>query len=117
MIGGPDASGFLQWIRGQLDGFEIERTLPHAGHVANVVLACPNGRRWDLKVTVEADPPHRIGWVDLDRALLEGMELREATPADDEAIAEVCRHTEIVLRGSTVTIDPGPSYWASIRLM
>ena len=117
VIGGPDPQGFLTWIRGQLGGFEVERTLPPEDGVANVILACPNGRRWNLKATIEAEPPHRVGWVDLDRALLDGMELREATEADDAAIAEVCRNTEIVLRGSTVTIDPGPSYWASVRLM
>lgn len=117
MVSGPDPLGLLHWLRSQLDGFEVERMIPTVDGIARVILACPNGRRWDLKVTVEPEAPHRIGWVDLDRALLDGMELREATPDDDAAIAEVCRNTEIVLRGATVTIDPGRSYWDAVRLM
>lgn len=117
VISGPDPDGLLAWLRSQVAGFDVERTLPVEGAVANVILSCPNGRRWDLKVTVEPEPPHRIAWVQLDRALLDDMEVREATPDDGEAIAEVCRTTEIVLRGSTVTIDPGDRYWDAVRLM
>jgi hypothetical protein len=117
VVSGPDPQGLLTWLRSQIEGFEVERTVPTEDGVARVIVACPNGRRWDLRVTVEDEPPHRVGWVYLDRALLDGMELREATPGDDAAIAEVCRNTAIVLRSSTVTIDPGPSYWAAVRLM
>lgn len=117
IIGGDDPVGLLTWLRSQIAGFEIDGIVADEPHRAVARLHCPNGRRWTLAVTVDGDAPHRISWVQLDRALPEGMEVREATMADDAGIAHVCRETEIVLRDEAVTIDPGERYFDAVRLM
>ena len=113
-----DPLGFFQWLSSQIRGFELESAV--AGdddHTATVRVACPNGRSWVLQVRTEPDEPHRIDWVNLDRALLEGMAMRPATPEDAAGIREVCCNAPIVLRDDTMSIDPGPSYFDAIRLM
>ena len=112
-----DPLGFFQWLTSQIKGFEVLTVTPDADHVATVKVRCPNGRSWVLQVRLEEQAPHRIEWVQLDRALLEGMEVRVATEADAAGIRDVCRNAPIVLRDHTVAIDPGPRYFDAVRLM
>ncbi|HUP84319.1 MAG TPA: hypothetical protein VM143_01510 [Acidimicrobiales bacterium] len=116
-IAGDDPMGLLHWLAGQLQGFALDSITRASDVAATVRVSCPNGRTWDLKVTLEDAPTQRIEWVQLDRALLDGMEVRVAGPGDGAGIAEVCRNTEIVLGDLAVTIDPGEDYFAAIRLM
>ena len=112
-----DPSGLLQWLSGQINGFETVAITTDSPWAATVKVRCPNGRSWVLQVRLEEHEPHRIERVQLDRALLDGMEVRTATEADAAGIREVCRNAPIVLRNHTVTIDPGPNYFDAIRLM
>jgi hypothetical protein len=112
-----DPPGFFQWLSSQIHGFELMAVTIDAPTLATVKVCCPNGRSWVLQVRLEEHAPHRIDWVQLDRALLEGMEVRVATEADAAGIRDVCRNAPIVLRDHTVTIDPGPRYFDAIRLM
>ena len=88
-ITGDDPMGLLQWLAGQLQGFTLDSITPASALAATVRVSCPNGRTWDLKVKLEDAPTHRIEWVQLDRALLDGMEVRVAGPDDGAGIAEV----------------------------
>ena len=112
-----DPAGVLRWVTGQLGAFTAGEVTDVDANAARVRVTGAKDRLWDLTVIVEEASPRRIQWVRLDRALPDGMEVREATAEDDAAIADVCRSTAIVLRDSAVTIDPGPSYWNAVRLM
>lgn len=112
-----DPMGFFHWLSGQINGFELVAVTPDSPVAATAKVRCPNGRSWVLQVRLEQHEPHRIEWVQLDRALLEGMEVREATEADAAGIRDVCRNAPIALRDHTVSIDPGPRYFDTIRLM
>ena len=75
-------------------------------------------RRSTLRVTVEADRPHRIRHASVTRTLPEGTYLRPATPEDGRELAELCRQTPILLsNGRQLVIDPGDDYWTGTRLM
>lgn len=112
-----DALGFFRWLSSQINGFELMAITTDSPSAATVNVCCPNGRSWVLQVRLEEHEPHRIEWVQLDRALLEGMEVRVADEADAAGIRDVCRNASIVLRDHTVAIDPGPRYFDAIRLM
>lgn len=112
-----DPKGFFQWLSGQLAGFQVTAIDPDSPTAATVKVACPNGRSWVLQVRIEEDEPHRIEWVQLDRQLLDGMEVRVATEADADGIRNVCCNAPIVLRDESVAIDPGPRYFDAVRLM
>ena len=116
-VGGDDAQGFLSWLRAELAGPQVERVEADGGDALILSIATARGRRFQLRVPVESEPPHRIGWVSLNRVLPDGMEVRHATEADNDAIVDVCRGTSLVLADCTVTIDPGPDYFAYLRLM
>jgi hypothetical protein len=116
-LNADDPKGFFQWLSGQIGGFELVSATRDSENEATVRVSCPNGRSWVLQVRLEAGGARRIDWVGLDRALLDGMEVRVATEADAAGIREVCCNAPIVLRDETVAIDPGPNYFDAIRLM
>lgn len=113
---GDDPQGFLAWLRHELPEPELQR-VEVDGAVLVAYLLTSHGRRYSLRVPVEDEAPHRIGWVTLNRVLPDGMEARHAVEADNDAILAVCRNTPVVLGEARITIDPGPDYFAYLRLM
>lgn len=75
------------------------------------------GRYWVLHCRFEDCAPHRLTHLGLQRTLPPGMEIRFATPDDNEALVEISRRTAIVLRNADVIVDPGDDYFAACRLM
>ena len=116
-VGGDDPQGFLSWLRGELAGPELQRVESDGDDALVLYILTARGRRFQLRVPVEEEPPHRIGWVALNRVLPDGMEVRHADETDNDAIVEICRNTPLVLGDCSVTIDPGPDYFAYMRLM
>lgn len=86
--------------------FEIEASISAA-----------KDRKWQLKMVVESEPPHRIMRQQWDRELDANVEVRKAVESDAAALAEIERRCPIVMGGKSMYFDRGADYFASDRLM
>jgi hypothetical protein len=74
-------------------------------------------RRFQLKVAVEPDPPHRMTSFALERLHEFKLDVREATAADALTLADIERRCPIVMGETSVWFDRGADYLAATRLM
>jgi hypothetical protein len=117
---GPDLeglrSGFATW--GDRVGEPMTvASLEVDDQVATVALIGERERRWELVCRIEEAASSRIAEYRLERALPEGVEIRDAEPADASALAELYRSVPMVAGDLHVTIDLGDDYFVSTRLM
>ncbi len=70
-----------------------------------------------MRCEVETTNPHPIRGIDWQRLFEFHVEVREATEADSQVLAEIERRCPIVLDDRTVTFDRGDDYFAFARLM
>lgn len=82
-----------------------------------VLMTMANGRRWAVTLAVEPAAPHRITRLDVERRFDFQLDVREATAADAETLADIERRCPIVLGDTSVHFDRGADYLASTRLM
>jgi len=93
-----------------------DRAVADDGLTATTILEGERGRRWELTCRLDSDDGE-IGSYSLERCLPEGVEIRDATPDDAGALADLYRSIPMVAGDLQVTIDIGDDYFASTRLM
>src|SRR5438093_407341 len=114
-----DVERLANWmeVAGRLgDGTVVEAELTGVSDI-RLLVEVDGGRRYWLAVAVEAEPPHRIERWGSRRALPAGLVIRDATPADVDALAELELRDPIVVGGTTMTVDRRGHYYEFARLM
>ena len=117
-----DDEGRAQWIQ-DWDGFgkfNIDAIDVASPTEISVVLAPIDGdakARRKITFVVEADPPHRIRLENWQRVYDFDLQIREATAADAETLAEIERGAAVVLGDTHIATDRGDDYFAAARLM
>ena len=74
-------------------------------------------RRWAFTVSVEPAAPHRMSEFRIERRHDFKLDVRVASAADAEILADIERRCPIVMGDTSVYIDRGAEYLASTRLM
>ena len=111
-------SGFATWAdRIGQPTTVLDRVVRDDRTAASIVLQGERERRWELSCRLEASEPSRVASYGLERSLPEGVEIRDATPADGAALADLYRSIPMVAGDLQVTIDIGDDYFVSTRLM
>ncbi len=82
-----------------------------------VLIATTKGSKWIIRLTVEADPPHRMLTVQTDRKHDFKLDVREATAADALILSDIERRCPIVMGDTSVWFERGASYFDFARLM
>ena len=122
-IGGPFAhpenfAAYVALCSTRLGPYHLAAARRCAGDVIELVLVDAGMRRWRLRCGVELAPPHRITQFGLERELPAGIEIRTATVADANALADIERGSAIVRDdGVRVTIVRGARLFDQLRLM
>jgi hypothetical protein len=118
-----DANRFVASLRrplvglGDLRGIEIAGIQEASPFSITATLASPQGKRWRLTFSVEAEEPHIIRQLDWQPLFDRDVTVREATEADAAALAEIERRSPVVLGETSVAFDRGDDYFAFTRLM
>lgn len=99
---------------GEVEAVDVEQA---ADFEVTAVMKVAKGRRWSLQMTVEPEPPHRMTEIRIERRHDFKIEVREATEADAEVLADVERRCPIVMGETSMWFDRGADYFASTRLM
>jgi hypothetical protein len=118
-----DADRFVASLRrpsvglGDLRGIEIAGIEEASPFSVTATLLSPQGKRWRLTFSVEAEEPHVIRQLDWQRLFDCDVTVREATEADAPTLARLERRSPVVLGESSVAFDRGDDYFAFTRLM
>ena len=103
--------------REQLGRFVGVTYAPASDIAVEAEILAAKDRRWNLALTVEPDPPHRIAALEWRRVHDFDLLVREATPDDAAALADVERRCPIVVGDTRLWFDRGDDYFAGVRLM
>ncbi len=120
--GGPLPNANADYVEGwrnlsrRIGPFEVA-SIDETADLAIAVTLDAGGKRWRAACEVEAQAPHCITSIVLQRLFDFDVSVREATEADGPALAEIERRCPIVLSDRSVTFDRGDDYFAFARLM
>ena len=101
----------------QMTPFQVTSVQSDGDYVLTLEVETPGSKRWRLRCEVEITKPHPICGLEWQRLFEFNVEVREATEADSQVLAEIERRCPIVLDDRTVTFDRGDDYFAFARLM
>ncbi len=114
---GDSAAEGWKRLAKQMTPFQLTSVQSDGDYVVTVEVETPINKRWRLRCEVETEKPHAICGLDWQRLFEFNVEVREATEADSQVLAEIERRSPIVLDDRTVTFDRGDDYFAFARLM
>jgi len=114
---GDSAADGWKRLAMQMTPFQLTSVQSDGDYVVTLEVETPGSKRWRLRCEVETTKPHPICGLDWQRLFEFNVEVREATEADSQVLAEIERRCPIVLDDRTVTFDRGEDYFAFARLM
>ena len=126
-------SGTMNWFRGERTGEALaeifRRDADRVGAIVEVAIESAadlsivaatrtsKDRKFAVTLAVEAEPPHRIAELRIERRHDFKLEVREAGPEDALTVADIERRCPIVMGDTSVWFDRGARYFDFARLL